>query len=473
MRRSALLLLVLASCGEPAAVRLTPTDRFAFPASVALTAGAGGSSALLVASGNYDLFYDGADGGTVISVNPAMYAAGGSAGWPGGELKKLGEGAHVGSFVGQLVVADETSCPGFVSATQPPEVLVATRFADEIWRLPLDADGHLGECTATGTSTTKGCVAPTSTKLHDPFALALACVPGGRRSAFVSYLRVNDLGLGYTGYLAEIDLAAPSAQARPVPVGYAPISGLAYDARADRIYALSQQFLAAPIFMLDLNDCPASQAGCASASMAAVDLWPSLAGLDLQSIALSNHQDGLGRRAYVTARVYDATLAQALQGRPAGDVSSVLLVLDLEEGLMGRPTLRVLNRVTIGMGASQVKVLPVRTQAGGPPLRDVVVATSAEGIISVYDDAQGEVVRVIPIDVATGAPEAGRSPFGLVAEPEPFLSPDGLGQVSRVYVAGLQQAAVGIVDVPLEVPALAKALRDPATGALVRIGGIK
>jgi hypothetical protein len=256
-------------------------------------------------------------------------------------------------------------------------------------------------------------------------------------------------------------------------VGFGPISGLAYDARADRIYAVSEQFLAAPVFMLDLTDCPASQTGCASASLTMVDLWPSLAGLDLQSIALSNHQDGLGRRAYVTARVYDSTLAQALQGRPVGDVTSVLLVLDLEEGQMGRPTLRVLNRVTIGMGVSQIKVLPVRTKAGGPLVRDVVVATSAEGVISVYDDEQGDVVRVIPIDVATGAPEAGRSPFGLVAEPVAFASPDGLGLVSRVYVAGVQQAAVGIVDVPLEVPGLAKALRDPASGELIRIGGIK
>ena len=89
-----LSLLALAACGEPSAVRTTPTDRFAFPSAVAVTARASGGTALVVASGNFDLAYDGPNGGTVLSVDPSDWdpvaGTGGSAGRPGGELVPFG-----------------------------------------------------------------------------------------------------------------------------------------------------------------------------------------------------------------------------------------------------------------------------------------------------------------------------------------------------------------------------------------------
>ena len=475
MRRMVLLLLALAACGEPSAARLSPTDRFVFPAAVALTARQGVGHALLVASGNYDLNYDGSDGGTVLSVDPSPYVAadgsGGSAGRPGGALVKLGDGAHVGSFAGQMVVVDSTTCPVAGATATPPvptpvEALVATRFADQIWRLPLDQDGHLGPCAGAG------CTVPADARLRDPFGLALACRPdGARRSAFVSYLRTSDLGgATYQGYLAEIDLDAPAAPARPLLTGPAGLSGLAYDAQTDRIFATSELLGAAPVYILDLPACPASQAGCPEPAASVVNLWPSRPGLDLQSIALSNPQAGLARRAYVTARVYDSVLASIIMARPSGDLASVLLVLDAEDDLTGHPSFNLLRVVPIGMGPSQVVVLPARDPdpVSHLPRRDVVLASSGvDGVVSVYDDEQGRVAHEIPIDVGTGAPEAGRAPFGMAAE---LLG--GAPKVARVYVAAVQQHVVGIVDVPLDSPGQAHALRD-AGGALIRIGGFQ
>lgn len=453
------LLLALVACGEPSAVRPPPTDRFAFPSAVAVTARASGGTALVVASGNYDLTYDGAGGGTVLAVDPSDWDPGtgrGSAGRPGGALDLLGEGARVGSFTGELVVADAATCPKADTTGQAPEVLLATRFADEIWRLPLTLDGHAGPCP-------QGCVVPTEAKLHDPFGVALACRPDfSRRSAFVSYLRVALLsGVFETGWLVEVDLDRPATAPRSISLGNAALGGMAYDGEKDRLYVVGRPLLSSPVHVLDLTPCPAGLAACPAPAINTVDLALSLPGLELQSIALSTPQAGRGRRAYVSARVYDPTLASLIGIRPAADIGAVLLVLDLQENASGVPAMTVLDEVPVGMGTGQVLVLPPR-----PGLRDlVVVSGSADGVLTVYDDEQGEIARAIPMDTTTGAPEVGRAPYGLAAE----LLPGGT--VARVYVAASLQAVVGMVDVPLAQPGQAQVRR--AAGAPIRIGGLQ
>jgi hypothetical protein len=477
-RKLAPLLLALAACSEPAGTKVTPTDRFAVPAAVAVQARASGGHALLVASGNYDLRYEGATGGTLLSVNPAL-APEGSAAAGGGALVKYGEGAHVGSFAGQLVLADAASCP--VPAgdpAPPPEALLVTRFADQLWRLPVGPDGQVDPCEGSR------CVVKTDARLKDPFSLALACRPdGGRRTAFMGYLRVAQLdSLGATGWLTEVDLDDPDSPTRSFTFGTSPLAGMAYDGEQDRLYVLSQPLLAAPVFIVDLFPCPDTMvdgtptptplASCPPPTATFVDLDSAQRGLELQDIALSNPQAGLGRRAYVSARVYDPVVASLLLARPAADVTGVLLVLDLAPGLSGRPSLQVLRMVETGLGASQVRVLPVRDAGGGPPRRDVVVVSSiTDGMVTVYDDEAGEVVRVLPVDEATGAPEAGRGPFGMAVVRQPGATP--AEDVARVYVAASQTQQVGIIDVPLATPGQAHALRDGATGALVRIGGLQ
>ncbi|MCM2333907.1 MAG: hypothetical protein NDI82_08150 [Anaeromyxobacteraceae bacterium] len=459
-------LLVLAACAEPSAVRTTPTDRLVGPSAVAVTTPASGGTALLVVSGNYDLTYDGANGGTLLSVDPADWdpvtGTGGSAGRPGGELLKYGEGAHVGSFTGELAVADAVTCP--VKPGDParaPEAIVPTRFADEVWRLPLSLEGEVSPCPA-------GCLVPTDPDLHDPFGATLACRPDGlRRSAFVGYLRTAAVaGVFEKGWVVEVDLDDPASANRSIQVGDAGLGGMAYDALTDRLYVLERRLLAAPIHILDLTTCPSGLAACPTPASARVTLDTAILGLDLQSMALSNPQPGvLGRRGYVSARVYDASLASLFQARPTNDIGAVLLVLDLEENASGRPAMTVLNVVPVGMGTGQVLVLPAR-----PGLRDLVVVSGAtDGVLTVYDDEQGVVARAITMDDETGAPEAGRGAYGLAMEPVTKAD----GAYARVYVAASQQAAVGVVEVPLARPGHAQVARMPSTGELRRIGGLQ
>lgn len=464
------LLLAAVACGEPTSQAVTPTDRFAYPTAVALTEREGGGQALVVASGNFDLAFRGSDGGTVLSVDPSLAlpdGTGGSAGRAGGALVKFGEGAHVGSFTGELVVADRQTCPIPGAASQAPEALVTTRYADQVWRLPMGADGSIAPCQG-------GCLVPVPHGLFDPFGLALACRPDGlRRSAFVDFLRPSTMGgVVEQGWLAEVDLDSPTSATRILPLGGSALGGMAYDAAADRLFVLGQQILSAHVHVLDLAPCPSSQQGCAAPAVSSVNLWGLLPGLDLQSIALSNPQAGLARRAYVSARVYDPNLAQLLGRRPGADLAAVLLVLDLQEGVNGRPSLALLSSVDLpaGLGPSQVRVLPVRAPVAGVPRRDaVVVSGAADGVMLVYDDDDGA-LRYVPIDPTTGAPEVGRAPYGLAVERLAGATPDD--DVARVYVAGSRAATVGILDVPLARPEQAKVLRT-ASGAIVRIGGIK
>jgi hypothetical protein len=463
--RLAPLLLVLAACSEPAGVKVSPTDRFVVPATLAVQARASGGHALLVASGNYDLAYDGATGGTLLSVDPQGSAVAG-----GGALVKYGEGTHLASYAGQLVVADQDSCPRPAGEPAPaPEALLATRFADQLWRVPLGADGAVGPCEG------PECTVKIDSRLKDPFGLALACRPDGRRrTAFMGYLRIAQLDdRGFTGWLAEVDLNGTAAPSRTIEIAPSPLAGMAYDGLNDQLFVLGQPLNAAQVIILDLFPCPAPTpiSECPRPTKKEVVLGSQQSGLELQAIALSNQQAGLGRRAYVSARVYDPVLASLLQARPSADVAGALLVLDLEPDLSGRPSLRLLRTVQTGLGASQVQVLPVRDPLGGPPRRDVVVVSSiTDGMLTVYDDEAGEVVRVIPIDQASGAPEAGRGPFGLAAVRLPGATP--AEDLARVYVAASREQVVGIVDVPLAAPGQARVLRD-AGGKLIRIGGLQ
>lgn len=467
MRRLAPLLLVLAACSEPAAVKVTPLDRFAFPASLALLDRQAGGQALLVASGNYDLTYDAKTGGTLLSVDPRLAADGGSAIAGGGALVKFGEGEHVASYAGQLALVDGSTCPGVTA----PQVLLATRYADQIWRLPVGVNGEVAPCQG------DRCAFAVDNRLKDPFGVALACRPDGqRRSAFVSYLRVAEVGgVSQGGWLAEIDLDDPASPTRVVPVGSAVMSGMAYDEVTDQLYVVGQPLLSAPIYILDLAPCGGvALAACALPGISVFDLSFVMPGLELQAIAFSNRQAGLGRRAYVSARVYDATLAALIGARPAADVSGVLLVLDLEPDLTGHASFQVLNIVETGLGASQLQVLPARAPSAAAPTtprRDVVAVTSiTDGMLTVYDDDTGDVVRVIPIDATTGAPEVGRNPFGMAAVKIPGATP--ADDVARIYVAASREQVVSIVDVPLDAPGQAHLLED-ASGAAIRIGGLQ
>ena len=135
------LLLALSACGENLPHSEPPMDHFFFPSGLALSpAAAGNQQALLVASANYDLRYDQQVGGTVLSVDPGLAAAGGSLGRPGGVLVKRGPGAQMGSFAGPMVVTDAATCPGLAG---PAFAFSASRYTGDIYPFPLGPDGSL------------------------------------------------------------------------------------------------------------------------------------------------------------------------------------------------------------------------------------------------------------------------------------------------------------------------------------------
>jgi hypothetical protein len=485
MRRFAVLLLALSACSETSVSQAPPMDRFLFPVSLAATP-AGSRTALLVASSNYDLHYDGASGGTVLSVDPALQADGGSAGLDHG-LVKWGEGVRIGSFAGQMVAADSRSCPGLGAGAR---LLVPTRYDGVLNVLPLAADGSIQPCPATG------CKAALDPLLHDPWSVTLACRQevrrdATRRSVFLSYQETADK-LGYaagSGWLEEFDLDDLSQPGRTLVVGATPILDAAYDASRDRLVAVGRaRFLTAPMFVVDLPPCridgspragTAATGACPQPQVHSTDVDSLLPGADVQAVALSNPQAGLGRRAYVAARLYDPALGAILGGRPGSDVSAALLVMDLEDNLQGRPALTILRIVPVGLGAAQVRVLPQRPPLpGGAPRRDlVVVSSSTEGVLTVYDDDEEVVARAIHLEPATGAPQGGRLPFGLALDPgDPAVLGTPLAPVSRVYVAAYEQSVVSLLDVPLLAPGQAHLVRsgaDGLTGTLVRIGGLQ
>jgi hypothetical protein len=463
MRRASWLLLVLsAACGENLSHTPPPMDHFFFPVGMALTpvaggnAVAGGNQALLVVSANFDLRYDKEQGATLLSVDPRSYdvvSGTGSLGRPGGALGKLGPGAQLGSYAGPIALADAVTCPGLAAG---PHGFVASRYTRKLYQFPVGPDGSIAPCTG------PFCKVDLDVDLMDPAAVETACRDDGKRqSLYVGYLRSPHLGAfgAGTAWLSEFDMGFLASPPRTFALGPGPVSAMAFDALTDRLYAVGGfAGLIAPLFILELPPCSsADKPTCPGPNLQTVDLYSALTGADLVGIALSNPQPGRPRRAYISAAVYDEGYAAAIRARPSFDVGGAILVVDLAEDVVGQPAARVRSVVPIGLGAGSVRVLPVR-----PGLADlVVVPSSEEGSIQLYDDEVGAVVRVVTTDAVSGAPEAGRVPSSIVVEDR--------GAEALVYVASFKDGTLSVLRVPMADPTSADLLRDGA-GKPLRIG---
>jgi hypothetical protein len=303
--------------------------------------------------------------------------------------------------------------------------------------------------------------------LDDPAALGVACrADASRRSLYVGYLRAPALGAygASSAWISELDLGDLSGAPRTFAVGTGPIGDMAFDPLTDRLYAVGRfAGLTAPLFILDLRPCtPADPIACPAPAFQTVELYGALPGAELVAIALSNPQPGRPRRAYLSVRVYDEGYATAVRGRPGFDVGGAIMVVDLEENLLGQPSGRVVSVVPIGIGAGSIRVLPVR-----PGLADLVaVPSSGDGSIQLYDDEAGAVVRVVSVDQATGAPEAGHVPSAIAVQDR--------GTEALVYVASFSDWTVSVLGVPMADPTSADLLRHPAgtpqAGKPLRIG---
>lgn len=441
MRRLAVLaaLAGLACTSELRQVESGPTDAFFFPMGLGVL-----DHDLVVASSNADLTYDSETGGSVIAVDPLADPA-------------TREGAlNIQSFAGELGVARAADCPALALAEKA--VVVPVRGANLVYRIDVGTDGALS-C--------DGCEIPVgSAERGDPFSVGVACGPGIAR-AYVGYLR-STLGLSW---FTQIDLTKG-----PGEEGYVrhrqlnesgQIRGWAYDAARERLY-LTRTATGAQTTLrwIDLSgDCLVDEAdvaagGCRTNISFRGDVP---AGLELRGIALATEASAAGavRRAYLTARIYDATAA-ASAGVRIGDYDGLLLVADLFEDLTGRLRLSIVEQIPIGYGAGDVRVLPAVSARAGQ--RDVVVALATEdGVLWVYDDETGA-RAAIGRSAETGIPLVGRGPFGLAVDPDPLA-----GNVARVYVGSFRESFVTPIDVPLEDPEAAAPV-EAAPGNIRRIG---
>jgi hypothetical protein len=287
---------------------------------------------------------------------------------------------------------------------------------------------------------------------------------------WVGYLRAPPIGSvpGRTGWLSEFDLGDGDQLQPPrtIALGSGPVGDMAYDALADRLYAVGRfAGLSAPLFLVDPPACVHHAADCPTARVQTLDLYSSLRGAELVGIALSNPQPGRQRLAYIAARVYDEAYAMATLSRPPYDIGGALLVVELSEGVVGLTSARVRQVVPLGLGAGSVRVLPVR-----PGLGDIVVVPSTgDGTLQVYDGEVEAVVRVVSLDETTGAPEAGRHPSAMAVEDR--------DTEALVYVAAFSDWTIGVLRVPLDAPSTADLLRHPAgtpeAGKPIRIGSVQ
>jgi len=446
VRRLALVAVAALACtSQTTNTEPGPLDGYFYPTGIGVL-----DRRLVVASSNADLSYASDTGGSVIAADPCRPDPASP------EVPSTCEvdpavvtGAlNIQSFSGEIGVADPAACAELTAAGKGASLLVPIRGVNLVYRLAADASGALS-C--------DGCDIGVGSSSHgDPFSVGIACGPGVAR-AYVGYLRTTygqtwltqiDLlkGPGETGYVRHWVLPDVSGQVR----------GFAYDASLKRLYfTRTVSGSTTALLWLNLaNGCLVDVAnvqdgGCPFGLSRAGDVP---AGLELRGIALANAAAVGGvRRAYVTARIYDAAQAAAAGGR-VGDFDGLLLVVDLWEDVAGLLRFTIVDQIPIGYGAEEVRVLPER--AGK---RDVVVALAQDdGVLWVYDDETGERVAVSRSPV-TGAPLVGRTPGGLAVDPLRLA-----GNVVRVYVGSFQESFVTPIDVPLDAP---------ETAAIVTSGG--
>jgi hypothetical protein len=439
--RSCLLLLASAlalACSDvesdPA-----PLDRFSFPVGLAVAPGGD----LLVVSSNFDLRFEPDSGGSVLRVDAAATPA------------TIRAGVRIPSYGGEVALADATAC-----GLPRTEALLVSRYSSELYRVGLEEGG--------GLSCGEGCAVSLDLEGRfesSPYGVTAVCAPGLPPRAFVSFLASSQA----VGLIAQVELTGEPT-VTPVPVTFGGTRSFAYDAENARLYFTGGLVPLAPLRWIDLaGGCDVTknvlEGGC---PIGVRDLSGLVRGLDLKGMALSNAQPGLSRRAYVAATLYDAELAEALGGRPSFDIGGVLLVLDLTEGSDGKPDFELVRIVPLGVGVAEVAVLPARApvacleQPLGCPRRDVVaVSAPDDGLVALYDDEDGAIVKIFDRDEVTGEPLLGRQPFGLAAVPA------GAGE-ALLYVTSFEESFVTAVRVPLDRPADADP--EPPGPGVRRIG---
>lgn len=430
-------LAAAAACSQETSVAAGPTSTFYRPTGVGVHAGK-----LVVASSNGDLRYDGATGGSVISVDPAVDRGGGFAGFAGG--------VNIQSFAGEMAIADPGACPDIDAQVYPQAVaIVPVRGENLLYLLAVDGGGAVS-CSGCG-------VLVGGTDRVDPYFTGLACRPpdvqGDRFArAYLGFLR------SATGAatIAQIDLTkaiTADGAIQSASFGNGNVRGFAYDADRRRLYlAVSGNGSGSQLRWIDFaGDCridlDPTVGGCA------VGNAPLPGALEATGIALSTPDPAFPRRrAYVTARLADTAAGGT-------NAEGFLLVADLVDDVAGNTRLQVVNEVPVGTGPVKVVVLPkIPSRAG---LRDVVgVLVADDALLWLVDDETG--ARVSIGRDASGHPKLGSAPATLAVDPSP------LGSLAHLYVSSFGESFVTQIDVQIDDIA---SLREPAGGFRRIFGG--
>jgi hypothetical protein len=426
------------STGAPA-----PLDRFVYPVGVDFHDGR-----LLVVSSNFDLAFAGSDGGSVLSVDPSVAPA-----------SDFGTGVRIASFGGEIAVVRRPEQAGTgptttdcgLPADAPAFALVASRLDDVVYRLDLGPSGALAcgpECPIhVGTA-----------QVSDPYGVAVTCPPGGPARAWVGFLRAPTS----ESWIGTWELADPAGTMKtfqvPTNTGNGTPRTFAYDAERQRLYFTStNSATAASLRWIELGGAcdPGELLGNGGCPFGIANLGVYIVGSELTGLQLATPVPGAPPRLFIAARLYDADVAAATGLRPAFDVGGKLLVVDLLPQADGVPLGQIANTIDIGLGASEVRVVP-RAGTGRPDL--VAVTASERGTVWIYDDETGAAYPMTD-DPVTGAHLAGDQPFGIAVDP----SGAGPG-VARLYVGSFMDGFVTPFDVPLDAPQDAHVVMDRRIG---------
>lgn len=432
------------ACAKPAGRPEAPVGELHYPAWLATTSALPGQ--LLAVNLDQDLAFD---GGSVVSIDATSVAP----------VLPVG-GLPVPSMAGKLMVVDDKVATAqncdFPAWIEPPFGLVAGRSDDQLIRFPLQAGQELG---ATPGESIRVAVDGAAR----PFGLGLTCGPDRKPRVWTSFQR----GIDGKGYVAQVDLSGDAPAVVKVSTGKGAPRSFAYDRDRDRLYFSTRESgEKAPIRWITVGGgCKRFDDGVQDERRGGChvdpgfDLSPALAGIEPNELALSSglqpctasgYEGSSCRRMYVSARVYDVDLARALGERPSKDVGGRLVVLELPESSLGGPDPQWITSFDIGITAGELLVIP---RSDRP---DLVVALALEdGLLWIYDDEVGAMVKVFGRDTITGVPPLGHMLAGLASQDL------GDGRF-RLFVSSYHDHWVSAVDVPLADPSGAYVVHEGA-----------
>lgn len=386
-----------------------PLDILHFPVGLAVrqmaptTSTPFGSSQLVIANANFDLFYDERTGGSVLVVDPDAsvdYEL-------GGPLAVLGS-ARTGSFLGEVLIAEPgcpagwPDCPSGCStlpagAPGDARMIVASRSGQAIYRMAMDASGAL-TCDDT-------CPFIVPIDRLDPYGLSMACsarsgVP--EAFAFVSHLAASN----NLGWLTRVNLLDDTDVAGLVLGSNATYTSL-FNPADDLVFVSSSISINAEFRWFNPLVVPSTVDGFLVPDYSGRTFSSFLPGAVARDMALSSD----GTRLYVTVQVFDLTLA--LQTGAFFTQGGALAVFDLTETAFAEPRMALLGLERTCLGTGQIRRLPARP--GKPDL--FAITCDVEGSLAIYDSDARRVVRYVGLDPDTGQPILGFSPFGLAVEP--------------------------------------------------------